>query len=215
MSVFLNNKTRLSIFKIIIIGRVMDIGIEGLIIIIISIFGIYYVYNYYLDNGLIKVKSKVDNEEYTVQIKDDSAEAADLIAKIRQKLVILMEHLQKSFSSNDIRIEMLKKNFRPDRLKEGIDTPGYTSYSVNKGEQIVLCLRNKDKLVDINTMLFVVLHEFAHLATVSIGHTEEFWDNFRWILEESINIGIYIKQDFKTNNVEYCGMSITSTPLDQ
>jgi len=193
----------------------MDIGIEGLIIIIISIFGVYYVYNNYLENGLIKVKSKIDNEEYTVQIKDDSAEAADLIAKIRQKLVILMEHLQKSFSSNDIRIEMLKKNFKPDRLKEGIDTPGYTSYSVNKGEQIVLCLRNKDKLVDINTMLFVVLHEFAHLATVSIGHTEEFWDNFRWILEESINIGIYIKQDFKTNNVEYCGMSITSTPLEQ
>jgi len=193
----------------------MDIGIEGLIIIFISIFGVYYVYNYYSENGLIKVKSKIDNEEYTVQIRDDSAEAADLIAKIRQKLVILMEHLQKSFSSNDIRIEMLKKNFRPDRLKEGIDTPGYTSYSVNKGEQIVLCLRNNDKLVDINTMLFVVLHEFAHLATVSIGHTEEFWDNFRWILEESINIGIYVKQDFKTNSVEYCGMSITSTPLDQ
>jgi len=192
----------------------MDIGIEGLII-IISVFGIYYVYNYYLENGLMKVKSKIDNEEYTVQIKDDSAEAADLIAKIRQKLVILMEHLQKTYSSSDIRIKMLNKNFKPDRLKEGIDTPGYTSYSVNKGEQIVLCLRNKDKLVDINTMLFVVLHEFAHLATVSIGHTDEFWDNFRWILEESINIGIYIKQDFKTNNVEYCGMSITSTPLDK
>jgi len=193
----------------------MNIGIEGLIITIISVIGIYYVYNNYIDSGLIKVKSKIDNEEYTVQIKDDSAEAADLIAKIRQKLVILMEHLQKTHGSNDIRIEMLKKNFKPDRLKEGIDTTGYTSYSINKGEQIVLCLRNKDKLVDINTMLFVVLHEFAHLATVSIGHTEEFWDNFRWILEESINIGIYVKQDFKTKNVEYCGMSITSTPLDK
>ena len=63
-------------------------------------------------------------------------------------------------------------------------------------------------------MMFVVLHEYAHLASVSIGHTQEFWDNFRWILEEAINIGIYVKQDFNKKNVEYCGMDITSSPLD-
>jgi hypothetical protein len=192
----------------------MEINIEGFIIIIVTIIGIYYIYNYYVNYGLIKVKSKIDNNEYIVQIKDDSLEAANLIAKIREKLIVLMEHLEKSFGMNDNRVKLLKKNFRPDRLKEGVDTPGYTSYSINKGEQIVLCLRNNDKLVDINTMFFVVLHEFAHLSTESIGHTEEFWDNFRWILEESINIGIYIKQDFKVKNEEYCGMTITSSPLE-
>jgi len=192
----------------------MEIGFESIIIITVSLVGIYYVYNFYLERGLIKVTSKIDNNEYTVQFKDDSVEAADLIANIRQKLDLLLEHLKKTYGVNDIRVEMLIKNYRADKIKEGVDTPGYTSYSINKGEQIVLCLRNNDKLVDINTMLFVVLHEFAHLATISIGHTEEFWDNFRWILEESINIGIYIKQDFKNENVEYCGMSITSTPLD-
>ncbi len=189
----------------------MEINTEGLIIIIVTIIGIYYIYNYYSNIGLMKVRSKIDEKEYTVQIKDDSLEAANLIAKIREKLVVLMEHLEKSFSLNDERVRLLKKNFRPDRLKEGVDTPGYTSYSINKGEQIVLCLRSNDKLVDLNTMLFVVLHEFAHLSTESIGHTEEFWDNFKWILEESINIGIYTKQEFKVKNVEYCGMTITSS----
>ena len=192
----------------------MEINIEGIIIIIATIIGIYYIYNYYANYGLITVKSNVDNKEYVVQIKDDSLEAANLIAKIRERLVILMEHLEKSYGKNDNRIKQLKNNFRPDKLKEGVTTPGYTSYSINKGEQIVLCLRNNDKLVDINTLFFVVLHEFAHLATESIGHTDEFWDNFRWILEESINIGIYIKQDFKVKNEEYCGMTITSSPLE-
>jgi len=192
----------------------MEINIEGFIIILATIIGIYYIYNYYVNYGLIKVKSNVDNKEYIVQIKDDSLEAANLIAKIREKLVILMEHLEKSYGKNDTRIKLLKQNFRPDRLKEGVTTPGYTSYSVNKGEQIVLCLRNNDKLIDINTLFFVVLHEFAHLATESIGHTDEFWDNFRWILEEAINIGLYVKQDFKIKNVEYCGISITSSPLE-
>ena len=192
----------------------MEINIDGLIIIIVTLIGIYYIYNYYANYGLITVKSKIDNKESVVQIKEDAQEAANLIAKIRERLITLMEHLEKSFGINDNRVRLLKKNFRPDRLKEGIDTPGYTSYSVNKGEQIVLCLRNNDKLVDINTMFFVVLHEFAHLSTESIGHTEEFWDNFKWILEESINIGIYVKQDFKVKNVEYCGMTITSSPLE-
>jgi len=192
----------------------MEINTEGFIIIIVTLIAAYYIYNYYSEYGLIKVKSNIDNNEYTVQIKDDSLEAANLIATVRERLLVLMEHLEKSYGNDDKRVMLLKKNFRPDRLKEGVTTPGYTSYSVNKGEQIILCLRNNDELVDINTLFFVVLHEFAHLATESIGHTEEFWDNFRWILEESINIGLYIKQDFNIKNVEYCGMSLTSSPLD-
>ena len=192
----------------------MEINTEGFIIIIVTLIAAYYIYNYYSEYGLIKVKSNIDNNEYTVQIKDDSLEAANLIATVRERLLVLMEHLEKSYGNDDKRVMLLKKNFRPDRLKEGVTTPGYTSYSVNKGEQIILCLRNNDELVDINTLFFVVLHEFAHLATESIGHTEEFWDNFRWILEEYINIGLYIKQDFNIKNVEYCGMSITSSPLD-
>jgi hypothetical protein len=191
----------------------MDISLEGLILLLITIAAFYYLYNYYLNEGLIRIKSKIDNEEYTVQIKDDSKEAADLIATIKNKLKLLLEHLEKTYGSSDNRVEMLKENYRSDRISEGVDTPGYTSYSVNKGEKIVLCLRDKDKLMDINTMTFVVLHEFAHLATVSIGHTEEFWTNFKWILEESVNIGIYTRQDFKNKNVNYCGIKITSTPF--
>ena len=190
----------------------MEIGSEGLVILVLILICFYLVYHYNNEKGLTKVVSNVDNEAYTVQIKDDSKEAADLIAKIKKRLIILLEHLKKTYGNSDKRVSLLESNFRPDAIKEGVQTPGYTSYSVNKGEQIILCLRNKDSLVDINTMMFVVLHEFAHLATESIGHTTEFWDNFRWILEESINIGIYTKQDFEKKSVEYCGMDIHDNP---
>jgi hypothetical protein len=192
----------------------MEVGSEGLVILFAIIIGSYYIINMYNEKDLVQVTSSVDNEKYTVQIKEDSKEAADLIAKIKQRLITLLEHMERKFGSDDERVANLKINFKPNRLKEGVETPGYTSYSINKGEQIVLCLRNNDKLVDINTMMFVVLHEYAHLASVSIGHTQEFWDNFRWILEEAINIGIYVKQDFNKKSVEYCGMDITSSPLD-
>ena len=110
----------------------MDISLEGLILLLITIAGFYYIYNYYLNEGLIRIKSDIDNEEYTVQIKDDSKEAADLIATIKNKLKTLLEHLEKTYGSSDNRVEMLKENYRSDRISEGVDTPGYTSYSVNK-----------------------------------------------------------------------------------
>ncbi len=191
----------------------MDIGFQGIVIIILGIAFIYLLYYYHYYSKIETIVSTVDNKEYEVQIKEDAQEAADLIAQIRQKLVLIVDHLVKSYPDED-RSQRMKSNFRPDNIKEGIDDPKYTSYSINKGEKIVLCLRTNNKLMDLNTMMFVVLHELAHICTESIGHTEEFWTNFKWILEESINIGIYKKQDFKLNNVEYCGMTITDSPLD-
>jgi hypothetical protein len=63
-------------------------------------------------------------------------------------------------------------------------------------------------------MIFVAVHELAHIATESIGHTDEFWKNMRYLLEQSIDIGIYTKQDFKDKPVKYCGINVTSSPLE-
>ena len=191
----------------------MEISIQGFLIIFLLVIFVFILYQYHYYSKIEKIVSKIDNRNYEVQIKEDAQEAADLIAKIREKLIIIVDHLIKSYP-NDDRSYRLKKNFNPDNIKEGIDNPNYTSYSINKGEQIVLCLRSHNKLMDLNTMMFVVLHELAHICTVSMGHTTEFWDNFKWILEEAINIGIYKKQDFRLNNVDYCGMKITDSPLD-
>ena len=191
----------------------MEINIQGFFIIGLSIVFIYLLYQYHYHSKIEKIVSTIDNRDYEVQIKEDAQEAANLIALIRKNLELLVKHLIKSYSGDD-RIQRLKENFKPDNIREGIDDPKYTSYSINKGEQIVLCLRTNNKLMDINTMMFVVLHELAHICTESIGHTSEFWTNFKWILEESINIGIYKKQDFRLNNVEYCGMTITDSPLN-
>lgn len=191
----------------------MEIGLAGLIILVMAIIFFYclYLYDYY--SKMNTVVSTVDNKKYEVQRKDDAEGAANLLATIRQKLMTLVNHLKQAYPGDD-RVERIVNNFKPDNIKEGMEQPGTTSYSINKGEQIVLCLRTKNKLVDINTMMFVVLHELSHIATTEIGHTPLFWENFKWILEESINIGIYTKIDYQKQPLEYCGMDITSSPLD-
>ena len=176
----------------------MEININVLIIFFLIILFAFLLYQY---------------RDYNVQIKDDAQEAADLIAQVRQKLITLVNHMYKTYPSNP-KVIKLKKNFNPDVLKEGIDDPKYTTYTVNKGEEIVLCLRTEGKLVDINVLTFVCIHELSHIGNETIGHDEPFWEFFKELLLEAINIGVYIKYDYRAQNVKYCGMTITDSPLD-
>ena len=45
--------------------------------------------------------------------------------------------------------------------------------------------KNGTQLIDENTLTFVAIHELAHIATKSIGHNDEFWNNFKFLLEEA------------------------------
>ena len=108
-------------------------------------------------------------------------------------------------------------NFNPKKIKEILPTSEYTAYSENKGEKIAFCLSSVDKkdtnnLIDENTLMFVALHELSHLATKSIGHTEEFWSNFKFLLQEASKIQIYNPIDYKKTPARYCGMNITDNP---
>jgi predicted metal-dependent hydrolase len=182
---------------------------------------IFYVY---LENKASDVTYvRLNKVEYLVRNLPDKEEAALLLSKIRDRLsrvvdAVCTEIDNKSNSDeHNNSLKRLKKNFKPNNITESSPGNKYTSYSINKGDKIVFCLRSKNgynKLVDINTMMFVAIHELAHLMTKSIGHTTEFWDNMRFLLKSGIKIGVYEKQDFNNMPVDYCGTKITDTPLN-
>ena len=160
------------------------------------------------------VVSKIDNRKYLVQNPPDKQQAADNLATIRKNLVLLVQEL-KNKNQNNVDVERMVNNFNPDNITESTKNNKYTSYSINKGEKIVFCLRSRDdtnKLVDLNIMMFVALHELAHTMTKSIGHTQEFWNNFRILLRNARNLGIYTRVDYDKNPVDYCGTKITNDP---
>ena len=61
--------------------------------------------------------------------------------------------------------------------------------------------------------MFVVIHELAHLGSVSYGHNGEFMETFKFLLNAAMKYGLYEKIDFYTQNTEYCGMQIKTTPV--
>jgi predicted metal-dependent hydrolase len=97
-----------------------------------------------------------------------------------------------------------------------LPTSEYTAYSENKGKKLAFCLNkekhNNNHLIDENTLMFVALHELSHIATESIGHNKEFWDNFKFLLKEAQDAGLYNMVDYSKENTEYCGMTITDNP---
>jgi hypothetical protein len=161
-------------------------------------------------------KSTIDGRTYRVRDLPDKQRAADLLAKLRQKLGTLMDSLTKSYP-NKPQVQRLVSNFKadPDRFLESTPDAEHTSYSVNKGESVHFCLRQRDgteQLVDDNVMMFVAIHEMSHMITKSVGHEPEFWNNFGWLLREAESKGLYKPTDFKSHPVMYCGVSITDSP---
>lgn len=166
---------------------------------------------------LVPVKSNIDGEYYRVRDMPDKQFAADLLAKIRMKLTQLVSILMTKYPDKE-QVKLLQKNYvsDPKRFIESTPEAEHTSYSVNKGEEIHLCLRQRssadERLVKENVMIFVSLHELAHVCTHSVGHGPDFWNNFGWLLKEAEEHGIYKYTDFTAQPVSYCGVSITDQP---
>jgi predicted metal-dependent hydrolase len=168
-----------------------------------------------LNNELTHVVSRLDNRTYLVRNDDRKQESADYMAKIHKNINVLYESCITTYPT-DIRIKRLIRNYNPNNISESMKSSVYTSYSVNKGQKLVICIKEKDieeTLIDLNTIMFVVIHELAHIITKSIGHTEEFWENMRFLLKISIKLGIYQEVDYKNKPEDYCGITITDTPL--
>lgn len=166
---------------------------------------------------LIKVKSSIDGELYTVRDMPDKQNAADTMAKVRLKMNKLKLHLE-STSPDKPQVKQLTRNFEanPNRFKEATPDAEHTSYSVNKGEEVHFCLRQREdgdeSLVNEDIITFVAIHEMGHMITKTIGHGADFWNNFAWLLQEAEKIGVYTHRDFRAHPVSYCGMKITDQP---
>jgi len=159
--------------------------------------------------------STKDGNKYCVREREREKEAADLLATVTGKCHEFVEYMNKT-EPNDPRIKKLVKGFNPKKISETLPTSELTAYSENKGEKIAFCLnttKTGTTLIDINTLMFVALHELTHVLTTSIGHKEEFWANFKYVLENAKKAGIYEPIDYKKEPKQYCGMRITDNPF--
>jgi hypothetical protein len=173
------------------------------IFIIIYIFWLLNIFN------LVHIKSLNTNEYYYVNQLPDKQNASDLLGELHNKLKYLVNNLDET----NPYFKRLKNRFDGVQFMENPELrphPTMTSYSVNKGEKIVFCLRDPIdlKLHDINTIMYVALHEISHIACPEIGHPPLFTHIFASILKEAIRLGIYKDVNYLKHPANYCGITI-------
>lgn len=184
-----------------------------LILFILAICG--YIYYHSDAFQLTCIVSTVDGNKYCVREREKVQEAADKLANITDKCKKLVDYMKEKYPEKD-NVKRLVEGYNPKKICETLPTSTYTAYSENKGEKIAFCLNkkkeDKDNLIDEHTLMFVAIHEMSHVATKSIGHKEEFWDNFKFLLENAKECGVHMPRDYKNDPVEYCGMDIHDNP---
>ena len=144
-------------------------------------------------------------------------QSAKLLEEIKHRLQKLIKYCNLTAKSNEEKKEIspLNKRFEPDNIREADIYDSGTSFTLDKGKEVHLCLRNKDTLQhhDINTLMFVAIHELAHVMSISYGHNGEFAENFTYLLKKASEARLYNPVDYRTNNKHFCGIVIDSSPL--
>ena len=167
-------------------------------------------------------KSIISKESYMVRNLPDKKKAADVIARLVNDLRLLKDKCYKDLKlgkEDDEKMELYIKRIydRFDGIvfRESSADSQYTSYTVNKGDEMVLCIRSKKtgKIHNYNILIYVAIHELAHVGCPEIGHTKLFFKINRYLLRKGIQLGLYKYEDYKIYQKSYCGMKVNNNVL--
>jgi hypothetical protein len=193
----------------------MELGIYGSIILILLFIIAWKIFS---DSDMFQLKciiSGVDGNRYCVRDRTKLKESADKLAIVTGNLKKIVKHCKENYPDLEI-TKKLNDGFNPDKIVETLPTSELTAYSENKGEKLAFCLeteKGNNKLIDINTLTFVAIHELSHIGSKEVGHGDEFWSNFKFLLQRATEIKVYDPVDYKKKPKRYCSMDIHDNPL--
>ncbi len=173
----------------------------------------YYTFNS-KDMKLTCIISDESGKTFCIRDRKRLKEAAHLIEKVTQKCTALVQYVAEKYP-DDPRCQRLKKNYNPDKISEISPTSKLSAYSENKSSMHFCLTKAKesvDDLIDEHTLMFVAIHEIAHLGSIELHHPKNFWENFKWLLTEAKAAGLHEPFDYGKNNKEYCGLDIKDNP---
>lgn len=178
--------------------------------------------------------SQVDGMQYRVhETHANPQKAADTLATINARVIDFMRVLRARYirgpagDNHPARrkaVSHLLARYNPDNLAENSpnDPAGDTSYTLDKGAVVALCLRERDPAAsgnlkthdihDLDTLMFVALHEMGHIAVDVVDHPPRFWSAFRFLLDEAESAGIFTSPNYHAKPRTYCGVRIDYSP---
>lgn len=161
----------------------------------------------------ILVLSKINSEQAMQILKYLNVSAKELISYMDHKY----DNPENKNEHGYILYLRLKRRYTGNLQEIHPINGATTAWTKNKGELVSMCLRKKDsdadEFHDIDILTFVFIHELAHIASESYGHEDEFWINFKVLLLDAQEAGLYKPVDYQSNAVNYCGLDVVHNPI--
>jgi hypothetical protein len=198
------------------------------------------IYKLFYKSNIVNIEA-FNKLSYLVRDRHDAQNAADMLATIMITLDNLVNtiisnynkkynHMRNCLYDNNCNcmnnnshednkyikyVRVIKDRLPYVKISENPADSKFTSYSINKGEELVFCIRNKTsgEIHDLNELLYVAIHEIAHIGCPEIGHTHLFKMINVYLLKKAVCYGIYKYTDYSKDVKNYCGMDLTSTIL--
>jgi hypothetical protein len=118
---------------------------------------------------------------------------------------VIFSRVMEYYSQLDPMLRHIHKKLEPldPKVKSLKFYEGNKSYTINK-KKIYLCLRDeKNEYYNENMLMYVAIHELAHVLCDEIGHTDKFHRIFKQLLYKAQKMGIYDASQPIVRN--YCG----------
>lgn len=189
---------------------------------------IYILWEYVLKESM--VSHQVNDKVFKVYDKFNNYDTAGkMLYEIDSRIGKLLNHLDYKYLQSDKyeinktlkeRLTRLIKNYNDDHLKENFPSEykGYgkkpdSSFTLNK-KKLAICLRdeNTKKFHDMNDIMFVVIHEIAHIINPTFGHPKSFWQYMKFLIHEAVEIGIYKPFNYSKKHIKYCNTMLKANP---
>jgi len=133
---------------------------------------------------------------------------AKKLDKLREKLQTLVDYCYENNIPTAEDASRMKSRFKHTQISETATNESSAAYVVNKGQELRVCLKDENE----NDTMFVLLHELAHIMSKSYGHNDEFKKNMDILVKEAVKLGMYHPTDYTKTPINYCGVTISSTP---
>jgi hypothetical protein len=148
--------------------------------------------------------------------EDDKYDSAMTLKKIVQNLKTV------AGASADLTVAQynsIREIVRKQAIHEHLPAFGESSFFDLRNRNISMCLRQRPygddefgNIHDFNTIMFVVLHEIAHVARGGVSHDRRFWANFGQILLAANSCNVIRLIDYSKYPTRYCGVHVNYNP---
>lgn len=130
-----------------------------------------------------------------------------LIIIVISVISILCVRIKEKFLEDDPMLVQLNEKLKQclPEINNTILMKGKKSYTINK-KRTYICLKDeKGEYYDENMLIYVIIHELAHVKCSEVGHTDLFYKIFNELLERASACGVYDKH--KPLIKDYCEYS--------